>query len=136
MSVSIITEDADKFAWILLTLFNVSVEAATSCRVMEEAVLVSLDSYLSNAKNSLAYKNIVRNNLSSDVNECSTNNGGCEHGCVNNVGSFQCTCRSGFRLSSNRKSCTGNKPLCLHTVYLLLYMHALLKIYTFFCRYQ
>ena len=58
MSVSIITGDADTFAWILLTRFNVSVKAATNCRVMEEAVLVSLDSYLSNANNSLTYKDI------------------------------------------------------------------------------
>ena len=44
----------------------------------------------------------------SDVDECSTNNGGCQHECINNVGSYECRCRSGFQISSNSRSCTGN----------------------------
>ena len=42
-----------------------------------------------------------------DINECSTNNGGCQHNCVNTRGSYECRCRSGFQLSSNRRSCIG-----------------------------
>ena len=41
-----------------------------------------------------------------DVNECNTNNGGCEHTCSNTVGSYECHCRNGFILSNNR-SCNG-----------------------------
>lgn len=33
-----------------------------------------------------------------DINECSVNNGGCNHRCVNTVGSFHCECNSGYRL--------------------------------------
>ena len=33
---------------------------------------------------------------SSDVNECASNNGGCEQICTDNVGSFECSCRPGF----------------------------------------
>ena len=51
---------------------------------------------------------IIDSNASTaDINECSTNNGGCQHDCVNMRGSHECRCRSGFQLSSNRQSCTG-----------------------------
>ena len=42
-----------------------------------------------------------------DVNECSTNNGGCQHTCINTDGSYECQCRSGYRLSSNGRNCIG-----------------------------
>ena len=42
-----------------------------------------------------------------DINECSTNNGGCAHNCVNTQGSFTCSCRSGFQLASDGISCNG-----------------------------
>ena len=34
-----------------------------------------------------------------DINECLTNNGGCEQLCNNSYGSFLCYCSSGFNLS-------------------------------------
>lgn len=43
-----------------------------------------------------------------DVNECATNNGGCQQLCGNTVGSFQCSCTAGYNLASNGLSCTGN----------------------------
>ena len=42
-----------------------------------------------------------------DINECSSNRGGCQHYCHNTAGSYYCTCRTGYRLSSNRRSCIG-----------------------------
>ena len=36
-----------------------------------------------------------------DVNECSDNNGGCEHVCINNQGSFTCKCHDGYFLVGN-----------------------------------
>jgi len=38
------------------------------------------------------------------VNECATNNGGCEQICVNTPKSYHCDCRPGFQLH-NRKEC-------------------------------
>lgn len=34
-------------------------------------------------------------------------NGGCEHECVNVVGSFYCRCYSGFELAENGVNCIG-----------------------------
>ena len=51
--------------------------------------------------------NTVDHFLHADINECSSNNGGCQHSCVNTVGSFECRCNSGYELASNRLSCNG-----------------------------
>ena len=42
-----------------------------------------------------------------DVNECEASNGGCGHICDNTDGSFTCSCRPGFKLSSDMLSCVG-----------------------------
>ena len=34
-------------------------------------------------------------------------NGGCEHHCTNNNGSFFCTCNAGFTLNKDHLSCIG-----------------------------
>ncbi|XP_015242766.1 PREDICTED: bone morphogenetic protein 1-like isoform X2 [Cyprinodon variegatus] len=41
----------------------------------------------------------------SDIDECSTGNGGCQHECVNTFGSYRCQCRSGFMLHDNNHDC-------------------------------
>ncbi|XP_056323116.1 bone morphogenetic protein 1b isoform X1 [Danio aesculapii] len=41
----------------------------------------------------------------SDMDECSRENGGCQHECVNTFGSYSCQCRSGFVLHSNKHDC-------------------------------
>jgi len=43
--------------------------------------------------------------LSADKDECSKNNGGCQHECLNSFGSYECQCRSGFVLHDNRHDC-------------------------------
>jgi Coagulation Factor Xa inhibitory site len=44
--------------------------------------------------------------LSSDINECLTNNGGCSQVCTNNPGSYVCSCTAGFTLTGV-STCTG-----------------------------
>ncbi len=42
------------------------------------------------------------------VNECASSIlSGCEHGCVNTLTSFRCTCRPGYKLAPNQKNCWG-----------------------------
>ena len=44
-----------------------------------------------------------------DTNECGNANGGCEHYCNNTVGSFTCSCNTGFELAEDNLNCTGKK---------------------------
>ena len=45
--------------------------------------------------------------LLTDIDECSLNTNGCAHSCSNTVGSYTCSCRMGYRLTSNGRSCEG-----------------------------
>ena len=55
--------------------------------------------------------------LPPDINECSTNNGGCAHNCTNTQGSFRCSCRSGFQLASDRRGCNGKALLVANSLF-------------------
>ena len=41
-----------------------------------------------------------------DINECNGNNL-CQHNCINQNGSYLCSCKNGFVLLSNQRSCKG-----------------------------
>ncbi|XP_078670378.1 uncharacterized protein LOC144910800 isoform X2 [Branchiostoma floridae x Branchiostoma belcheri] len=43
-----------------------------------------------------------------DINECETNNGGCEHNCTNTIGSFECSCMDNFLLANDDLACNGH----------------------------
>ncbi|XP_048514923.1 bone morphogenetic protein 1 isoform X1 [Athalia rosae] len=40
-----------------------------------------------------------------DMDECASNNGGCQHECRNTIGSYQCFCHNGFTLHENGHGC-------------------------------
>ena len=42
------------------------------------------------------------------MDECSIENGGCEHICVNKPGAYECICNPGYSVQSDNKSCSGN----------------------------
>ena len=44
----------------------------------------------------------------SDIDECTGGIDNCEQICTNTQGSFDCTCRSGYSLNSDKATCTGN----------------------------
>ena len=41
------------------------------------------------------------------MNECSVRNGGCQQICINTAGSYHCSCRNGYSLRADKKSCAG-----------------------------
>ena len=43
----------------------------------------------------------------SDVDECASGNGGCNQNCVNNDGSYECTCNTGYVLDTDQRTCIG-----------------------------
>lgn len=45
--------------------------------------------------------------LFTDIDECRLNNGGCDHVCRNTVGSFECSCKKGYKLLTNERTCQG-----------------------------
>ena len=54
---------------------------------------------------------------SQDINECDTTNGRCEHSCTNTIGSFICSCDTGYQLDGNGLSCSGESLLKMKVVY-------------------
>ena len=42
-----------------------------------------------------------------DINECSSNNGNCSQICTNTNGSFICSCRFGYVLNADSRTCNG-----------------------------
>jgi hypothetical protein len=46
-----------------------------------------------------------RNFELSDVDECATANGGCQHNCINGHGFHACTCNAGYQLQADGRSC-------------------------------
>ncbi|KAK1175725.1 tolloid-like protein 1 isoform X1 [Acipenser oxyrinchus oxyrinchus] len=51
----------------------------------------------------------------SDKDECSKDNGGCQHDCINTIGSYVCQCRNGFVLHENKHDC--KEAECEHSVH-------------------
>ena len=45
--------------------------------------------------------------LYSDTNQCSTDNGGCDHNCTDLIPGHNCSCNAGFLLNSDERSCDG-----------------------------
>ena len=42
-----------------------------------------------------------------DIDECAEGSHSCEQNCHNNVGSYTCSCRAGYRLAADGRSCIG-----------------------------
>ena len=42
-----------------------------------------------------------------DIDECSKGISGCTQGCINSVGSYFCTCQTGYYLDSDNTTCLG-----------------------------
>ena len=56
-----------------------------------------------------------------DVNECLGFTHGCHHFCENNIGSFTCSCRTGYTLDADGKQCHGRTIICPSALYLTVF---------------
>ena len=56
-----------------------------------------------------------------DIDECVEERHRCVQACVNTLGSFRCSCRTGFQLNTDGKTCMGE---CLK-MYKLVYFYLL-----------
>lgn len=43
--------------------------------------------------------------LLADVDECASDDGGCEYRCINNYGSYECVCPTGYKLQPDERTC-------------------------------
>lgn len=49
--------------------------------------------------------------FNTDHNECAIDNGGCDHRCKNYAGYFTCSCKDGYVLQSNGRTCFSEKGI-------------------------
>ena len=80
--------------------------ATTTCRIIHFVFIVTL--------------------LLPDINECETINGGCEQICTNAIGSFVCSCGTGYLLDGNGFNCTGTLPHITGQLYFYTFVNDLL----------
>ena len=45
--------------------------------------------------------------MNEDVNECTMGTSNCTQLCINNIGSYTCTCNSGYNLDADNHTCNG-----------------------------
>ncbi len=50
--------------------------------------------------------------LFSDIDECAEGSDQCNQNCHNNVGSYTCSCNTGYRLNPNGRLCDGKRLCC------------------------
>ena len=64
-------------------------------------------------KHQLSHENteIMLNVFFPDINECQASNGRCSQTCTNTVGSFECSCDTGYTLASDNLGCNGKHQL-------------------------
>ena len=56
--------------------------------------------------------------LCADIDECTENTDGCSQVCTNSIGSYECSCRLGYRLDADQHTCNGKYTHAQYTLYL------------------
>ena len=73
----------------------------------------------------------------SDIDECALKTDKCQQECQNVVGSYNCQCKVGYTLNSDRKNCLAQKGNCLCNViyYRLFIVCYSINVYLFNCKF-
>ena len=58
-------------------------------------------------QNNKSHVESMRRKFLEDIDECQEDTDGCSQLCIDNDGSFTCSCNSGYRLKSDKKTCEG-----------------------------
>ena len=71
--------------------------------------LVQADDVANSTSNARLYMHIYHSCflIASDINECEENTDGCAQMCTDTESAYICSCRSGYRLASDRHGCDG-----------------------------
>ena len=60
------------------------------------------------------------------MNECRTNNGGCNQTCINTIGYFECFCGIGYNLAADSLGCDGKNMF--YAKFMLVRLHMIIKV--------
>ena len=52
--------------------------------------------------------------FNSDTDECESDNGGCQHICVNTIGSYYCLCLPGYTLHEDGHTCVRSEYVYMY----------------------
>ena len=86
------------------TCTNTNGSYTCSCRV---GFLINADNRTCNGKFNVNMKITLFTPFNAtDINECNSSNGGCSHACNNTIGSYICSCRTGYQLDVGGTKCT------------------------------
>lgn len=70
--------------------------------------------------------------VTTEIDECFEGTHQCTQNCVNTIGSYVCTCNSGFIIDADRRTCDGeNKIITLTTANMYLYVQRYLQLFPF-----
>ena len=79
---------------------------AIICHVMDRHAMVSLFFNKMAYVHILEYAPVIYLLNIIDIDECAEGADGCAQTCTNEVGSYSCSCGSGYRLATNRHGCS------------------------------
>ena len=96
MNVQVVMVDALKL--VTTQLVVTTAHALIQATLCPQTIIIVMVSVCTNTHTS---DKTCANCSTVDINECSTNNGGCSQVCTNTVGSFVCTCNTGYELVSD-----------------------------------
>ena len=94
-------EAVHKTAPTQLEVTRVHAAVATYRTLMAEAVLVRLNIGILDLDQHIMIAFFV------DINECAVNNGNCSQMCINTIGSYRCSCVTGYLLNPDGRTCLG-----------------------------